>query len=200
MVKLVEKKEVEKEENKTYQDIYDTVNQSNLRSGNPSNVSGSNPLDQLDQFEEEPKEKQLDEPPAPYYPEVPTPPPQMYSYEGPQNVAAPPQESSSQIQEIVESVIEEKWEDILTKVGDISLWKERVGMELTAIKQEIIRTQTQFMNLQKAVLGKVDDYNKNIMHINTEMKALERVFQKILEPLTNNVKELSKITAKFKKK
>jgi len=32
------------------------------------------------------------------------------------------------------------------------------------------------------------------------MKALEQVMQKIIEPLTTNIKELSKITEKLKKK
>ena len=72
--------------------------------------------------------------------------------------------------------------------------------ELIAIKQEIIRTQDHFKNLQGSVLGKVGEYNQNISNINTEMKALEKVFQKILEPLTTNIKELSRITEKLKSK
>ena len=200
MVKVAEEKISGKKENKTYQDIYDTINQSGLKDGGPQNNSGPNPLDQLDQFDEM-KGSQLDEPPSPSdAPEMQAPQQSMYDYRSAPPLAPLQQDSGVQIQEIVESVIEEKWDDVLSKVGDINLWKEKVNIELTSIKQEIIRTQTHFMNLQKAVLGKVDEYNKNILHINTEMQALEKVFQKILEPMTSNIKELSKLTEKLRKK
>jgi len=104
------------------------------------------------------------------------------------------------IQEITESVVEEKWDELMDKVGDLRLWKEKINSDMTSIKQEILRTQNRFENLQAAVLGKVHDYNENIININNEMKALEKVFEKILQPLTENVKELSKITDKLKKK
>ncbi|MBL7147803.1 MAG: hypothetical protein ISS82_03185 [Nanoarchaeota archaeon] len=187
----------EKNENKNYQDIYDTINQSGLKPGNPEvPTSGPNPLNELEQFDN-PRGEELEEPPAPNAPEVPTPSSPMYEF-GSQNIAL--QQEPSQVQEIVESVIEEKWDDLLLRVGDLNLWKEKVNTELTSIKQEIIRTQTHFMNLQKAVLGKVGEYNKNILNVNSEMQALEKVFQKILEPMTKNIRELSRVTEKLKKK
>ena len=111
-----------------------------------------------------------------------------------------PNISTDMIQEITESVVEEKWDELMDKVGDLRLWKEKINSDMTSIKQEILRTQNRFENLQAAVLGKVHDYNENIININNEMKALEKVFEKILQPLTENVKELSKITDKLKKK
>lgn len=202
MVKVVpEAPKPGKKENKTYQDIYDTINKSNLKPGSPEDFD-SNPLNDLDQFEAPSPKAETPRAPAPqdYYsevpeaPEAPAPPSYNYSGQGFQ------QDSSSQVQEIVESLIEEKWEEVLNKVGDIGLWREKVERDITSIKQEIIRTQTHFMNLQRSVLGKVNDYNKNILDVNTEMQALEKVFQKILEPLSTNVKELSKITGRLKKK
>ena len=72
--------------------------------------------------------------------------------------------------------------------------------DLEAIKQELLRTQERFNNLQAALVGKVTDYSRNISDMNAEMKALEQVLKNILEPLTTNVKELSRITSQFKKK
>ena len=42
------------------------------------------------------------------------------------------------------------------------------------------------------------DYN--ILNINNEMKAFEKVFEKILNPMTENIRELSRITNKLKTK
>ena len=108
--------------------------------------------------------------------------------------------STDMVQEITESIVDEKWDELMDRVGDLRLWKEKINSDMTSIKQEILRTQNRFENLQKAVLGKVHDYNENIININNDMKALEKVFEKILQPMTENVKELSKITNKLKKK
>ena len=157
-------------------------------------------LNQLDQFEqpspvkenapplkhEAPKENLIEDAPLP-------PSPQQTYFNQPVS-------SSDFSSDQVEAIVNEKWEEFLTRIGDINLWKETMNNELIAIKQEIIRTQDHFKNLQGSVLGKVGEYNQNISNINTEMKALEKVFQKILEPLTTNIKELSRITEKLKSK
>ena len=105
-----------------------------------------------------------------------------------------------EIEELVESVVEEKWRSFMESFGDIALWKERVRIELTSIKQEVIRLQNKSENLQKAVLGRIQTYDKNIVDMGSEIKALEQVFQRILNPLTSNIKELSRITEELKKK
>jgi len=105
-----------------------------------------------------------------------------------------------EIEELVESVVEEKWRSFMESFGDIALWKERVRIELSSIKQEVIRLQNKYENLQKAVLGRIQTYDKNIVDVGSEIKALEQVFQRILNPLTSNIKELSRITEELKKK
>ena len=107
--------------------------------------------------------------------------------------------ATDQIQEIVEAIVEEKWQSVLDKFGDLGVWKEKVNRDVISIKQEIVRTQDRFLQLQKAVMGKVSEYNDNIVDVNTEMKALEKVFEKIIEPLTSNIKQLQKITERLKK-
>ena len=60
--------------------------------------------------------------------------------------------------------------------------------------------EERFENLQKAILGRVEDYNRTISTVGTEMKALEGVLERILQPLVSNIKELSRITEDLKKK
>ena len=170
---------------------------------NQATQSDENILEQLDQFEPAKKEDKgapedlLEEAPAPGISE---PSVNVYS-ESKTSSYQPVQElSSSQIQEIVESIVEEKWEDLISKFGDVNLWKESVNNDLEAIKQEILRTQERFNNLQNILIGKVTGYNKSVTELNAEMKALEQVMQKIIEPLTNNIKELGRITSDLKKK
>jgi len=112
--------------------------------------------------------------------------------------AQQPMDMTERIHEISEAIVNEKWEEFISKIGDLPIWKERVNSNIIGIKQELIRTQERFDNLEKAVLGKVGEYGKGIEEIHTEMKALEKVFEKILEPLVSNVKELDRITEKMK--
>jgi len=102
--------------------------------------------------------------------------------------------SSDEIQRLVETVVEEKWNDFQSKFGDILTWKNQVGDDLESVKQEILRLQNRFDSVQSAVVGKVSDFGKGMEDISAEMKALEKVFEKILEPLTRNIRELNRVT------
>lgn len=162
---------------------------------NQASQSDDNILDELDQFapSNAPSEL-LEETPEPEERE-------QISRISNQSYREPMQDfSSNQMQEIAESIVEEKWEDFISKTGDINLWKETINNDIEAIKQEVLRTQERFNNLQNILIGKVTDYNKSVLELNSEMKSLEQVMQKIIEPLTTNVKELGKIAEDLKKK
>ena len=116
------------------------------------------------------------------------------------NLEQPAIDITERIHEIAESIVNEKWEEFMGRVGDLTAWQERVNMNISAIKQEIVRIQDRYENLQKAVLGRVSEYDKGIIEIHTEMKALEKVFERIIDPLVTNVKELERITTKLKGK
>ncbi len=111
-----------------------------------------------------------------------------------------PSFSSGDIQELIESVIEDRWQQVVASVGDISLWKSRVDDDLSSIKQEVLRIEDRMAKLQSALIGRVDEYSKSISKVGSEVAALEKVFEKIMSPLTFNIKELERITQELKKK
>ncbi len=134
-------------------------------------VQGGMPMQQQDQYQ-----------PAPQ---------QAYPQQG---------QSYGDMQALVEQIIEEKWQAMMKDVGDIRVFKSRVGDDMESVKQELMRTQKRLEDLQVAVMGKVKDYNDGVVKIGSDMKALEQVFTKIMEPLTLNVKELGRITESLKHK
>jgi len=103
------------------------------------------------------------------------------------------------IQEFVEQIISEKWQDMMSDMGDFVLWKGRVDDDLSAIKQEVLRFQARVDGLHQALIGKMDSYQKSMSNLGIEMKALEQVFSKILEPLSENIKELKRVTSNLKR-
>jgi hypothetical protein len=54
--------------------------------------------------------------------------------------------------------------------------------------------------LHKAIVARIGEYDKSLLDVGTEIKAMEKVFQKVLPDLTGSVQELSKITKDMKKK
>lgn len=137
--------------------------------------------------------------------DVPTPegiaPPGMRGFEQLQQPMEPsPRIMEEEIERITEAVVHEKWEELTKNLGDLSAWKERVNLEIDATKQELLRTEKRLEDLQKSVFGKVDEYSKTLTDVNTEIQALSKVFEKIISPLTSNIKELSKITKDLKSK
>lgn len=118
----------------------------------------------------------------------------------PPPTSIPSRQNIEQIEEIAESIIEEKWNELNASVGNLNIWKEKTSAEIEAIKQEILRVRHSFENLNNTVIGRVDEYGKGVTDLGVEIKALNKVMEKIIQPLSSNVKELSLITEKFKRK
>jgi DNA-binding transcriptional MerR regulator len=106
--------------------------------------------------------------------------------------------SKEQVEEISESIVDERIEDIKKEFKKILDWKESAETRIVAIMQSLEDLSKNFDNLHTGVLGKIEEYDKGIVEVGTEIKALEKVFSKILPTLTENVSELSRITQKMK--
>jgi len=115
-----------------------------------------------------------------------------------QQVIAQSSDTRERISEIAEAIIDEKWNELLITVQKIVEWKDKVEQRITVIEQQLKNISENSDRVQKAILEKVNDYNTTITDVNTELKALEKVFQKILPGFVENVNELSRITKTLK--
>ncbi len=107
-------------------------------------------------------------------------------------------EVQEMIEETIERVIDEELHKLTSSVKKVIVWKEKVENEIAALKEDILNLKDGFDRLEKRVLGKINDYDKNILDVSSEIKALEKVFQKITPKLVNNVNELSRIAKMLK--
>jgi len=101
-------------------------------------------------------------------------------------------------EELIETIIEEKWNDLIKHVNKIIAWKNRTEQQVVKLEQEFSDLKDQFNELHKAVIGKVGEYDRNILNVGAEIKAMEKVFSNVLPVFVNNVKELNDISKKFK--
>ena len=106
--------------------------------------------------------------------------------------------SKEQIEEISESIVDEKMEDFQKESKKITDWKDTTETRLTAMETRLEELAKNFEALHTGVLGKIEEYDKGLTDVGTEIKALEKVFSKILPTLTENVSELGRITKNLK--
>ncbi len=98
------------------------------------------------------------------------------------------------IEEMVEAVIDEKWNELVKDITTIIEWKNQAQATITSLQQQFKDLKDQFDKLHQALIAKVGEYDKNILDVGAEVKAMEKVFSKVLPIFTQNVAELSKIT------
>ncbi|MCX6709906.1 MAG: hypothetical protein NTV63_03050 [Candidatus Woesearchaeota archaeon] len=104
------------------------------------------------------------------------------------------------IEEISEAIIEEKWNEFIVNVNKIIAWKERTEARVVALEKRFDDLRGSFDELQRGLMGKVGEYDRHITEVGSEIKAMEKVFQKVLPSFTANVNELSRITTDIKEK
>lgn len=124
--------------------------------------------------------------------------PQQQPYPSPQQqLEQPPQQelmNKEQIEEIAEAIIDEKWKEFERDIRIIIDWKDKTEAKVTQIEQQVKDLTSNLSNMQKNLMGKISQYDTNITDVGTEIKAMEKVFQKILPNLTENVNKLDRMT------
>lgn len=103
------------------------------------------------------------------------------------------------IEELAETIIDEKWADLVDNINRIIEWKEKTEARISEIETKFNGLKDNFDKLHGAILERVGQYDRNILEVGTEIKALEKVFQKVLPGFMENVAELSRITDKMRK-
>lgn len=129
-------------------------------------------------------------------------PPEGYPQEYPQGAPmqqapmAPPAETDREIiEEIAEAIVEEKWKEKEKDIAKIIEWRDEVATKLTQLQQQIDDLKSSFDSLHKGILGKITEYDENLTNVGTEIKAMEKVFSKVLPSLTESVNKLDRISS-----
>lgn len=119
------------------------------------------------------------------------------SYNGP---TAPPASSSEQdnlyerIEGTVETMIDERWDELIGEVKKIIEWKEKMEEAQKKAQSDLDKLKEDFKLLHQGVLGKLDDYDGRMRDVDTELKAVGKVFKDVVPQFVDNVKELGSIT------
>jgi hypothetical protein len=101
-------------------------------------------------------------------------------------------------EELIEAIIDEKWNELVKDINKVIEWKQKADAKLQVMEQRMNDMKDQFDKLHQAIIGKIGDYDKNMLNVSTEMQAMEKVFSKVLPSFMDNVNELTRITDNMK--
>ena len=158
----------------------------------------NSPLVSGDDFSDMPGPNNLQVPPAPNMNSQSRPSPSTTMDIVSSQTGVSREEIEEMVDEVVEKVIEERWKEIVDKIEKVVSWKDKQEAHVNMIKEDVVAIRDAFSSLETKLIGKLGSYDKNILDVNSEIKALEKVFQKITPTLVNNINELSKITKELK--
>ena len=122
--------------------------------------------------------------------------PEQYPQQGMEQPAPPPapEINKEEIQEIAEAIVEEKWNEKRRDIDKVLEWKEEVTAKLAQLQQQMDDMKGSFDSLHKGILGKISEYDENLTNVGTEIKAMEKVFSKVLPSFTDSVNKLQRIS------
>ena len=127
---------------------------------------------------------------------------QPYMQQPIQQFEQPPQQQQQidreQVEEIVEAIIDEKWKEFERDIKMVIDWKDKTESKIDQMSQQISDLAGSLNTLQKSIIGKVSEYDKNLSNVGVEIKAMEKVFQNVLPSLTENVNKLERMSKGYK--
>lgn len=106
---------------------------------------------------------------------------------------------SGRVEEIVEGIIDEKWDELIREVKKIIEWKNRIEEKQAKMENLLTRLKEDFDQLHQGVLGKLETYDERMREVGTELQAVGKVFRDVVPEFVENVKELSSIKNSLKR-
>ena len=111
-----------------------------------------------------------------------------------------PDMMSSRTEEIVETLIDQKWNELVREVQKIIDWKARMEERQLHLESDLQKLREDYKTLHEAVLGKLQQYDDRMQNVSTELNAVGKVFQDTVPQFIENVKDFSHMMGKHKKK
>jgi len=122
-------------------------------------------------------------------PSIGLPPPPSPPMKGKEGVTL----LTEDLEEISEAIVEEKWTKFSEEWDKMIDWKEKIDDAVVELRTSLENIEKQIDTVEKAVLGKVDEYAKGMGDVRTELKAMQKVFGDVMPVFTESVKKLKEV-------
>ncbi len=124
-----------------------------------------------------------------------------------QQLSAPKQEQPKQlsdqtletIQQVLEQIIGERWNSASGDINNMKITIKNNSNSISEIEDRLDGLGQRIDGVQNTMLGKTEEYNKTISDVNVELKAFEKVIDRLVPTISDSIKELRDLIDNFKK-
>ncbi len=105
---------------------------------------------------------------------------------------------NSTMEQVAESIAQEKFDDASKELQKVREEQAVMSAKLEQFEHLVADLKEDVKNLHQALVGKIGDYDKTLLDVGTDIKAMEKVFTKMLPELSSNIQDLDRITKRVK--
>jgi len=131
--------------------------------------------------------------PAPMAPPGPPGPPSQA--EAP---PAPPAGPEKSTEELIESIVNERLTDVTTKLESLDTSRVDTKEDLQEIKETLTEIKGKYISLQEDSSIRLEEYSKELENVGAQIKAMQKVLQKVFPAIAENVHQLTQIVQDMK--
>jgi len=95
---------------------------------------------------------------------------------------------------IASQIVEEKTKHFKKEISSFTNFKREIEEKTKQLDNRLTKIEGTFEELKLAIIKKIGTYGDDIKNLSHEMRATQNSFSKILDPLTDNIRELQNIT------
>jgi DNA-binding transcriptional MerR regulator len=114
-------------------------------------------------------------------------------------IAQMPSYGLETIETLAEEIINEKFELMKRRIGDIEELKKSLEDKIKSLEEKVRRIEYNLDNINLLILKRHEEQHREIKQIGKEISMLEEAFSKVLKPLTENIKKLEELSKDLKR-
>ncbi len=109
-------------------------------------------------------------------------------------------EKRREIEELAETIVEEKWETFRKEMDDVITRFRELEGKITSLEQNVNRLQGEKKTELEEIKNKIDTYKDSISEASSRIEAVERALKDSLTPMMQSIRSLSDAIKTFKTK
>ncbi|MFA5406478.1 MAG: hypothetical protein WC307_03935 [Candidatus Nanoarchaeia archaeon] len=98
-----------------------------------------------------------------------------------------------EMERILEEIVDERWKDVTGKFNELESSKIKNETMVTELRKRVSELSNRIDEISNVVMGRVDEYKRTMEDVDVEIKALEKVMQKLVPSMAEQVKELKDV-------
>lgn len=104
------------------------------------------------------------------------------------------------LEELAESIIEEKWISLREDIMNLKAQVQELGMKTSSIEQSMIQLRGEKKTDMQKIEEKIDTYKESINEVSAKMGAIENAMKESLSPMMQSMRSMTETIREMKEK